>query len=169
MMAVDPTDQTPEGDGFEQLDVDEGFHKKLCGMLDRMPLLQGLEYSEIEQLARYCSAYKVAKGVRIFREGAKSNFMCLLTDGYVALMKGSKQLATVREGKTMGEMSMIDGNPYSATAISAADCRFVLITRTQFGRLADEHPRVAFKLLSAISKLLSIRLRETTDLLVDRL
>ena len=168
-MTTGTTDQLSMIDDFEQLDVDERFHKKLCGMLDRVPLLQDLEYTEIEQLARYCSAYKVTKGVRIFREGAKSNFMCLLTDGYVALMKGAKQLATVREGKTMGEMSMIDGKPYSATAISAIDCRFILITRQQFDELAENYPRVAFKLLSAISKLLSIRLRETTDLLVDRL
>jgi len=168
-MALDPKAQVPEIDGLEPLDVEEDFYKKRCRMLDRIPLLQALEFSEIEQLAGHCSAYKASKGTVIFREGDKSNFMCLLTDGYVALMRGGKQLATVREGKTMGEMSMIDGNPYSATAISAVEARFILITRKQFESLASDSPKVAFKLLSAISKLLSIRLRETTDLMVDRL
>jgi len=168
-MTVDSKAQVPEIDGLERIDVEEDFYNKRCRMLDRIPLLRALDYSEIEQLASYCSAYKAGKGTVIFKEGDKSNFMCLLTDGYVALMRGGKQLATVRDGKTMGEMSMIDGNPYSATAISAVDTRFILITRKQFDSLAKDYPRVAFKLLSAISKLLSIRLRETTDLLIDRL
>ena len=156
-------------DNLELLDVDDNFHKQLCNMLDRIPLLQELKFSEIEQLARHCSAYKVAKGVRIFKEGEKNNFMCLLMDGYVALLKGDKQIATVREGRSMGEMSMLDGLPYSATAISAVESRFILINRKQFESLGQEYPRVAFKLVSALSKLLSIRLRQTTDLLVDRL
>ena len=138
-------------------------------MLDRVPLLQSFGHDEIEHLARYCSAYKVATGVKIFEEGAKSTFMCLLIEGHVVLMKAGKQLATVREGRTMGEMSMLDGLPYSATAISAIETKFILISRKQFDLLEQEYPRIAIKLLHAIGKLMSIRLRETTNLLVDRL
>ncbi len=159
----------PELEGIEQLDFDESFHQKLCSMLDRVPLLREFEFSEIQQLAKYCHVYKAAEGSLIFREGEESNFMYLLVDGYVALLKGDKQLATVREGKTMGEMSMLDNKPYSATAISAIESQFIVISREQFGLFMQEQPSVALKLLLAISSLLSTRLRQTTDLLVDRL
>ena len=154
---------------FQLLDNDINLHKKLCSMLDRVPLLQEFNHDEIEQLAGYCTAYKVATSVKIFKEGQQSNYMCLLTDGYVALMKGGKQLGTVREGRTMGEMSILDGLPYSATAISAVESKFILFSRKQFELLEQECPRIAIKLLHAIGKLMSIRLRETTNLLVDRL
>jgi len=154
---------------FHELTNDASLHKQLCSMLDRVPLLQEFDHDEIECLANYCSAYKVAHSVKIFVEGDRSNYMCLLIEGYVALMKGNKQLGTVREGRTMGEMSMLDGLPYSATAISAVDARFILITRKQFDAIEQDHPRIAVKLLHAIGKLMSIRLRETTDLLLDRL
>lgn len=166
-MTPDSTDIAPDLDGLEPLDVDESFHNKLCGMLDRVPLLREFEFSEIEDLAGYCHACKAAKGTLIFREGEKGNFMYLLVDGYVALMKGDKQLATVREGRAMGEMSMLDGSAYSATAISAVESTFIRISRKQFELLRREHPQVAFNLLLAISRLLSRRLRQTTDLLVD--
>lgn len=138
-------------------------------MLDRVPLLQSFEHREIEYLAEHCSAYKVAKGVQIFKEGEQGNYMCLLTDGYVVLMKGGKQLATVREGRIMGEMSMLDELPYSATAISAVDAKFILINRKQLERLEQQYPQVAIKLLRALGKLISIRLRETTNLLFAHL
>jgi len=167
------TESSSHGDSsrtnFLQLDNDKSLHKKLCNMLDRVPLLQAFGHDEIEHLARYCSAYKVATGVKIFAEDTRSTFMCLLIEGYVVLMKGGKQLGTVREGRTMGEMSMLDGLPYSATAISAVDAKFILISREQFDLLEQEYPRIAIKLLHAIGKLMSIRLRETTNLLVDRL
>jgi len=154
---------------FQELENDVNLHKQLCGMLDRVPLLQQFEHDEIEHLAEHCSAYKVASGVTIFTEGDKSNYMCLVVEGYVVLMKGKKQLATVREGRTMGEMSMLDGLPYSATAISAVDAKFILISRNQLEHLEKKYPQVAVKLLHAIGKLMSIRLRETTNLLLDRL
>jgi len=166
---ADHSDVIPELEGIEELEFDEAFHKKLCGMLDRVPLLREFEYSELQTLAHYCHVYKAAQGSLIFREGQPGNIMYLLVDGYVALIKGEKQLGTVREGKTMGEMSMLDNKPYSATAISGVESTFIVFDRKEFGRLMNEQAPIALKLLIAISTLLSTRLRETTDLLVDRL
>lgn len=168
-MTSDFSGSIPEFEGIESLAFDDGLHKKLCSMLDRVPLLRDFEFSEIEELANYCNAYKAAKSTLIFREGEKADVMYLLIDGYAALMKGKKHIATVREGRTMGEMSMLDGLPYSATAISAVESMFIIFSRQEFERLGWEQPRLAFKLLLSISQLLSVRLRKTTDLLVDYL
>ena len=69
----------------------------------------------------------------------------------------------------MGEMSMLDNKPYSATAISGVESTFIVFDRKEFGRLMEEQAPIALKLLFAISSLLSTRLRDTTELLVDRL
>lgn len=156
-------------ENLEQLGVGDRFHAKLCRMLEKVQLLQDFERSEIEKLAHYCGAYKACSGTAIFKEGERGNFMCLIVDGRADIMKENKQVATVRAGKSMGEMSILDGFPYSATAVSAVDSILIMFTRRQFEHLCEANPSLALKLYKAISRLMSLRLRQTTGVLVDYL
>lgn len=154
---------------LEQLGTGKAFQAQLCQMLEKVQLLQDFERAEIEKLSHYCGAYKADSGVVIFKEGEKSHFMCLLVDGRVNIFKENKQVATIRTGKSMGEMSMVDGYPHSATAISDSDSEFILFTHFQFEHLCDENPAIGLKLYKVISKLMSLRLRQTTGTLIDYL
>lgn len=156
-------------DGLTNLEQQAIDDAHLCQMLENISLLQGFERAEIEKLAQYCRAYKATSGAVIFKEGEKSHFMCLLVAGRVNILKENKQVATIRAGKSMGEMSLIDGFPYSATAISAVDSELVMFTRLQFERLGETNPLVALKLYKAIARLMSLRLRQTTGVLIDYL
>ncbi|MDT8403893.1 cyclic nucleotide-binding domain-containing protein [Sulfuriflexus sp.] len=156
-------------DGLKNLEQQAVDDARLCQMLENISLLQGFERAEIEKLAQYCRAYKATNGTVIFKEGEKSHFMCLLVAGRVNILKENKQVATIRAGKSMGEMSLIDGFPYSATAISAVDSELVMFTRLQFERLGETNPLVALKLYKAIARLMSLRLRQTTGVLIDYL
>ena len=154
---------------LEQLGTGQAFQAQLCRMLEKVQLLQDFDGVEIEKLSHYCGAYKAEVGAVIFKEGEKSHFMCLLVDGRVNIFKENKQVATVRAGKSMGEMSMVDGYPHSATAISDEDSEFILFTHFQFEHLCEENPSIGLKLYKAISKLMSLRLRQTTGTLIDYL
>lgn len=162
-------DSETDLENLEQIGIGEGFQDQLYQMLERVQLLQGFERSEIEKLAQYCGAYLAPSKVTIFEEGEKSHFMCLLVKGRVEIFKEKKLVVTVRAGKSMGEMSILDGFPYSATAISADDSELILFTRRQFDRLCELEPPLALKLTRAISKLMSLRLRQTTGILLDYL
>ena len=154
---------------LEQLGAGQAFQAQLCQMLEKVQLLQDFERAEIEVLSRYCGAYKAEVGSVIFKEGEKSHFMCLLVSGRVNILKENKQIATIRAGKSMGEMSVIDGFPYSATAQSADISELIMFTRTQFESLCEAQPSIGLKLYKAISKLMSLRLRQTTGALIDYL
>ena len=158
-----------EFENLEQIGIGDTFHAELCQMLEKVQLLQEFERGEIEMLAHYCSAQLARKGITIFEEGEKSHFMCLLVTGQVNILKEKKHVVTIRAGKSMGEMSILDGFPYSATAISAVDSELILFTRRQFDRLCENNPPLALKLNKAISKLMSLRLRQTTGILLDYL
>ncbi len=151
---------------FEQIEVTEA---RLCLMLEKVQMIQGFERIEIEKLAQYCKAYKVGKGKTIFKEGEKSHFMCLIVDGSIDIFKENKHIVTVRAGKSMGEMSILDGFPNSATAISAIESEHIIITRYQFERLCETNPYLGLKLYRVIGRLMSLRLRQTTGILVDYL
>ena len=164
--------QLPEG--FEQMGYGPSFKSTLCDLLERVQLLSDLPRREIETLAPYVGAYKVAPRTEIFSEGARDNFLCLLVEGVVEVFKqqndeSRRKLATVRPGKALGEMAFLDHQPHSATVLATGEAIVLLLTMTGFERLSEENPRLALKVMSRIGQLLSHRLRQTSGQLVDYL
>lgn len=152
----------------------ESFKDELCEMIEGAQMFSDFTRSEILTISAYARAYEVAPGNAIFREGEKGQFMCLIVDGKVDVLKESdnhekKAIATIRPGKTMGEMSILDELPHSATAISKEKVTLVMITRMNFEKLTEEHPVLGVKILKKIARLMSLRLRQTTGILLDYL
>ena len=157
-------------EGLILLGMGNAFHDVLCTMLESAHLLRDMERDEIEILAQYAGAYEARPGTRIFKEGERGSFMCIVVEGRVDIIKeGGKKISTIRPGKTMGEMSVIDGFPYSASAVSVEKTRLVYITRSNFEKLSEEQPKIANHFFHQIAKLMSLRLRQTTGILCDYL
>ena len=131
-------------------------------------------FNEIETLAEYLQARQVKRGAIVFREGDKDATLFVVAAGKVGVFKsGAKKqdhpIATIGPGHTIGEMALIDGQPRSAGAVAVEDLTLLALARADLDRLANDHPRLAVKVLLKVSKLLSQRLRQTTSNLADRL
>jgi len=161
-------------DSLELLGDGAGFHNELCSMIEGAQMFRDLERKEVEAFARYTRAYKVAKGDTIFREGEKGSYLCVLIEGKVDIFKRAdsrddKKVTTIRAGKTMGEMSVIDEQPHSATGVAAEKVVLVMLTKTNLAKLIEDDPALAIKVILKIATLLSMRLRQTTGILADYL
>lgn len=159
---------------MEMLGVGTNFHNEFCSMLESSVMFRDLEWSEIEALSSYMKAYRVRKGTKLFREGENGNYMCLVIEGKVDIRKENKDfedkvVSFVDNGKTLGEMAVVDGEPRSATAITAMDTTLAILTRENFNRLIHEKPALGVKILMKIARLISQRLRRTSGILVDYL
>jgi CRP-like cAMP-binding protein len=64
-------------------------------------------------------------------------------------------------------MSLIDGLPYSATIQAAGPCDFIRFAKQDFLLCTQKYPTMGIKLLTEIARLISLRLRHTSGLLVD--
>jgi CRP/FNR family transcriptional regulator, cyclic AMP receptor protein len=110
----------------------------------------------------------------IVQEGAREGHLCLIAAGQVTIVKSSsdgepKRIGTSGVGRTFGEMSLIDGEPRSASVVADESTTFLMLTKESFARMTDEAPRLAVKLLMKIARLTSQRLRHTSGVLVDHL
>lgn len=161
-------------EGLLLLGEGESFHDELCKMIASSQMFNEFSHEEISIIATYARGYEAKSGTLIFREGQKGTFMCLLVTGRVDVYKENdaherKRITSIRAGKTMGEMSLLDDLPYSATTIAVEDSSLVLMTKTNFEKLNEEHPVLSNKILKSIARLLSLRLRQTTGILLDYL
>jgi len=129
---------------------------------------------EIEALASYTELFRAGAATVIFEEGAREAYMAFLVSGEVEIRKSdahgaSHVLATLGSGKLLGEMSLVDSETRSASAVALRDSMLLVLTEAEFERLLDELPRLGAKLALALARLLSGRLRMTSGRLVDHL
>ena len=70
---------------------------------------------------------------------------------------------------TIGEMSVVDNFPRSATAKARTETSFLTLTQKNFDEILKNHPEIGIKILKGISRLLSLNLRKTSSRLADYL
>jgi len=141
-------------------------------LLETTKWADDLSRKEVEVLAGYFRLYTAEKGSVIVRESSRDVYLCLLLDGKVQVTKegdshAAKSLGSIGPGKTFGEMSLIDGEPRSASIIAEEAATLLVLTGDDFERLSSDVPRLAIKVLLKIAKVVSQRLRQTTGALLN--
>jgi len=147
---------------------------RIAAMLEKAQMFKDLEWSQIEALSGYIQLYRAAPGAVLFREGDRGDFMCIVLQGKLDIHKENNQhvdktVTTIHAGRSLGEMTIVDGEPRSATAIAIELSLLAVLTQDNFLQIMREKPALSAKLLLKIAQLLSQRLRLTSGILVDYL
>lgn len=147
------------------------FVERMRAVMDHIRLFEDFEAHEIERLAQYMSCYLAPAGTEIIREGAAGDFMLLIIEGSVEIVKLDAsglpaRIATAGPGKTLGEMSLVDGEPRFASCIALADTLFAVLDRDNLSRIIADDPRIGVKILMELLMLLNQRLRNVSTELV---
>jgi CRP/FNR family transcriptional regulator, cyclic AMP receptor protein len=108
-------------------------------------------------------------GDLIFHEGDDSREMYVVISGEVVVSKkaaaGDVHLATLRKGDFVGEMSLLESLPRSATARAKGTTKLVVIHPGGFLLKIRRDPTFAFEMLQTLSR----RIRVTNDNLMKEL
>ena len=127
---------------------------------------------EIELLVDRLHCYRAEKGDAIFIEGLKAGYLCIIIEGRLDVLKdtgkgNSRKIGEVPAGRIIGEMSLLDGEPHSATAIASEITLLAALTQAGLDQLVKEQPVLGAKLYRAIAVMVSRRLRRTDAALVN--
>lgn len=140
--------------------------------LEMIPIFDEVAGPDFKLLAKAAEVDNYKAGMEIFKEGAPGDAMYFIISGQVEIVKKSasgesKRLALLPKGTVLGEMSLVDSAPRSATAIANTDVKMVLMKKHAFQTLTDEFPRPACKIMLKLLRTLSMRLRQTDSKIVD--
>lgn len=149
---------------FETLGDATGFVDRILEIIQHIHLFEDFERGEIDALARYLRCYRAPPAVEIIAEGAPGDFMLILIDGSVEIVKVDprglpQRLAVAGPGKTLGEMSLIDGEPRFASCVTLETTIFAVLNREALIRIVSEEPKIGVKILMELLMLLNQRLR----------
>lgn len=126
-------------------------------------ILADMTDAEQAELLAHTERRSFPAGAEVLRAGDGDRTVFLIVAGSVDVMAdgptGPQRLAVIEEGSAFGEMAFFDGAPRSATIVTREPLETLALSREQFRRLVAGHPQIARKLLLALGRVLSIRLR----------
>jgi len=132
-------------------------------LLRQIPLFSTCSRRELGEVATLTVEAEFPKDAVLTREGQAGGIAFVIASGTADVARGGKRLARLGVGDVVGELSLIDGQPRSATVVATSDLQVLEIAQTDLRRLLKRAPSVVRKLLEA----LSLRLRETDALITS--
>jgi serine/threonine protein phosphatase PrpC/CRP-like cAMP-binding protein len=137
--------------------------RKKLEIIQQLNLFRYLSFVELLHLLNIARAEKFSAGAPVFKEGDEGESLYVILRGAMQVVKGSTELAELTDGMHFGEMALVDKSPRSATVTAARDSVCLVIDRADFYDLLRDLPNLAVKVLWCFVRVLSRRLRETSD------
>ncbi|HYX64279.1 MAG TPA: cyclic nucleotide-binding domain-containing protein [Burkholderiales bacterium] len=144
------------------------FAGQMQALIPKCALLENFSLGEVRLLAHFMDVYRAEPGMEVIREGDGGDFMVMVLEGRIDVNKRDRWntpqgLAVVEAGRTLGEMSMIDGEARFATCVAVDAALLAVLSRESLARIIVEQPLLGAKILMELVLMLSQRLRATSE------
>jgi CRP-like cAMP-binding protein len=136
--------------------------------LARSGIFQGVDPEAAEALAKEMETVEARKGEILFNEGEPGDSLYIVLSGKLKIGRragdGRQNLiAIVGPSDMLGELSLFDPGPRTATATAVVDSRLARLRKTALRPWLNNRPEIAEQLLRVLAR----RLRRTNDALAD--
>ena len=146
--------------------------------LKAVPILRDLDEGEFLQFLKIARRVRFPREQTILTEGQAAETMYIIETGMVVV---SKTLVMVRGAEdsrdrdkiltklsaedhaTFGEVALFEEGKRTATVVAVTDCLLLEISKADFLKLAEENPRIGYKITRNIAQLLCSRLRKSGE------
>ena len=117
--------------------------------LTQVPLFRGMTESALDAIAGLAAETQFADGDDVTREG---DAFYVVVDGQLVISKNGMTIRNLGPGDFLGEISLIDGRPRTATATAAGPVKALVIRRPEFLELMDRYGAVRLGVLMALTE-----------------
>ena len=119
--------------------------------LRNVPLFSSCSTKDLEKIAKAGDELVMPAGSMIVDQGQTGREAFIVLEGTVTVKRNGKKVATLGAGTVVGELSLLDHGPRTATVVCDTDCRLMLITQRHFLAVVDDVPALAHKLLASLA------------------
>jgi CRP-like cAMP-binding protein len=141
--------------------------QSIKGLFPKLEVFDFLEASDYDVIEPYMFRYEYEAGKYVFKEGTHGGYMFFVVHGEAEVTKMVENkkvfIARIGPGRSLGEMSLLDGHTRSASVRATSNLTLIVLKREDFSRLMTEHPVTANRVVVGIASLLSRSLRNTTQ------
>lgn len=144
------------------------YPEELRDRLRSFPLLADVGDAALAKLLSEANWFGLPGGTLLKRDGENARALFLVVTGSLGVFvqddNGERRLvAHIPAGETVGEMSLISGEPPSAQLVALRDTELLRVQPDAFDALIARHPRVMLNLMRILVKRLHDTTRHATD------
>ena len=124
-------------------------------LIRRVPLFSVLTDAQAASVADSVVKRRFKRGELIVEQDKKSNALFILLTGRARVLKADERgreviLATMQPGDYIGEMSLIDNQPHSATVKAEIQTDVLMLGRMEFSRCLPENSSMAYAVMRGL-------------------
>src|SRR5262245_286545 len=138
---ADPSDPRPARSGDATIDH-----------LSRVSLFSDCTDDELRRIAEISRTVETHAGTVVTQMGTPGDSFFFIIDGRVSVETPVGAGDPLRPGDFFGEMSLLDGEPRSATVTATTELRLLVVDRMHFWRLLNETPDLMRRILMVLSR-----------------
>ena len=125
--------------------------KQQLESLRSVTLFSACNNKELEKVARAGDVITMTEGTLIVDQGQTGREAFVVMDGTVAVKRNNRKIATLGAGAIVGELSLLDHGPRTATVVCETDCTLYVIDQRHFRGVIEHSPSIAMKLLGTLA------------------
>jgi CRP-like cAMP-binding protein len=130
---------------------------KLEPVLASIPIFQGLSKRHLRQVAGIAGVANYMEGASMVREGEPGDTFYVVLTGQAKVVVRNRTVNRIVPGDHFGEISLLDGEPRSASVVSETPMTLITVGRKSFQKLLKSDPELSMAMLKSLAR----RLRET--------
>ena len=124
-------------------------------LLRRVPLFSALTPSQSASIADAIVKKRFKRSEVIVEQGKKSDALYIILTGRARVMSTDNRgreviLATLNQGDYLGEMSLIDDEPHSATVRTEVQTDVLMLDRDAFSRCLPENSSMSYNIMRGL-------------------
>ncbi|MEI7547318.1 MAG: cyclic nucleotide-binding domain-containing protein [Actinomycetota bacterium] len=119
--------------------------------LRNVTLFQGCSTKDLEKIAKAGDEIRMPAGSLIVDQGQTGREAFVVLEGSVIVKRNGKKINSMGAGAVVGELSLLDHGPRTATVICETDCVLLLLDQRHFMAVLDDVPAIAHKLLATLA------------------
>lgn len=152
---------------LEDLGSADRYMDEILEIVHRIDLFDGCNEAEVQIVCQHMRCYAAPRNYLLLQEGQAADGLLLVLTGAareIGRATGDQIETVVEVGTALGAMSFIDGKSHPASCVASMPMDFAILSREALSAILLESPRLGNKLLLALLKIVSARLRMASRL-----
>ncbi len=119
--------------------------------LSSINLFSSCSKRELQKIAKASNEISIEEGQQLVDQGELGREAFVILEGRAAVKRNGRKFATLGPGDTVGELSLLDKGPRTASVVAETPMRALVLTSREFTGLLDEIPGLSHKVMAALA------------------
>ena len=121
-------------------------------LLGQVELFRHCRKTDLSRIAALVDEVEAPEGKTLTREGEPGWEAFVVAEGQATARRSGRKVAPIGSGSIIGEMSLLDGGPRTATVTADTDMHLLVLTSRSLSQLLEEVPSVGRRILSGMAE-----------------